>query len=79
MFDSACKIRVIWNGRSNGFVAIAKEYGDSVRGICGNCNGDKTDDYRDKNNKNIGNNVKNRDVLLGDSFIVHDGSDNKPQ
>ena len=66
-----CGVQVNFDGRHAVSVAVPKTYSDSITGLCGNCNGDKNDDYRTKDGKDKRKD-KDKYSSIGDSYLVKD-------
>ena len=68
-----CGIKVNFDGRHAVSVVVPGRYKNRMEGICGNCNGDITDDFTMKNGTDV-RNRNDRYSRVGDSFAVPDDS-----
>ncbi|KAK3093998.1 hypothetical protein FSP39_022729 [Pinctada imbricata] len=71
---SACGVKVKFDGHHAVSVIVPGKYRNAMEGLCGNCNGDRNDDFRTKEGKDVKKD-KNRYSLVGDSFAVMDEDD----
>ena len=75
---TASNIILSWDGKSIVRVSVPKSYAGKMNGICGDCNGNKFDDFKTKAGTNIYK-KGNRDMLVGISYQVLDdeGTENE--
>lgn len=67
---SSCGVVVSFDGVHAVSLSVPKQYGDSLTGLCGNCNS-KKDDFRTKAGDDVSSR-RNKYSLIGDSFKVFD-------
>ena len=75
---SACGINVNFDGRHAVSVVVPGKYRNAMTGLCGNCNGDRNDDFKTKDGKDKRSD-KNRYSLIGDSYSVADPESDQPK
>ena len=62
-----CDLTSMFNGHHTARVVIGKEFGSDAFGICGDCNGDQTNDFLTRNRTDVSQ-EKNKGTLVGNSF-----------
>ena len=69
-----------FNGKKLARVSIPREVGPGSTGICGNCDGDKTNDYRLKNGTDV-RHLKTKDKFnaIGNSWLVPGPYETEPE
>ena len=71
---SPCNVTVVFDGKSTVLVSVPEKYASKMTGICGDCNGNKKDDFKTKNGEDVSD-KPNKYSLIGDSYVVTDDSD----
>ena len=72
---TSCNVIVTWDGNSAVTVSVPGHFGQSLVGICGNCNGIK-DDFRTKDGLDV-RSKPNKFSLIGTSYMIREGKDEK--
>ena len=71
----SCKYVFNWDCRHTISAIIPRaKYGGHMEGICGNCDGNKNNDYRTKTGVDVSKH-KNKYYEIGNSYLVNDDSD----
>lgn len=71
-----CDIRVQFDGNHMVDIKVPEEcFAGNLTGICGNCNGIQSDDYRTKDGKDVSALGWGGYAMIGNSYKVPDNSD----
>ncbi|KAK3598636.1 hypothetical protein CHS0354_024357 [Potamilus streckersoni] len=69
--QTSCKVVVIYDGSERVSVTVPEVYGRNITGLCGNCNGDRSDDFLTKDKLDVSK-EHDRYARIGNSFAVPD-------
>ena len=67
---------VEYDGRSRALIRISSQYQNGMEGLCGNFDGDPTNDMRLKNGTDVRSHSK-KYSLIGNSWKVYDAEDSR--
>ncbi|XP_061162552.1 zonadhesin-like isoform X2 [Saccostrea echinata] len=73
---NGCSIRLFWNGRGMVALSVPLDFGDSLTGICGNCN-KKRDDLRIKGGEDVTSYGQEAGSYIGNSYLVTEMENNQ--
>jgi hypothetical protein len=74
--SSECNIRVQFDGSQLVSVKVPRDYfGGKLAGICGNCNGNYSDDLQTKDGKDVSSSGRRGNSDIGNSYKVFDDAD----
>ena len=74
--SSQCNIRVQFDGNQLVSVKVPRDYfGGKLAGICGNCNGNYSDDLQTKDGKDVSSSGRRGNSDIGNSYKVFDDAD----